>query len=201
MEQYDAALADFNRAIELNPKYDKVITQRGETYRLMKQYDAALADFNRAIELDTKYAWAIARRGQTYQAMEQYDAALADFNQALKIDDKSDWDFYCRGTIHLKLRQRVKAKKDFEVAIELAQQDYDKDPKNWQNTLNLALYHLVSGAEEKAKPYFEQTLTNKANKYFLQGCIRDLDDFLLLFPNHKQAKAARHRLTKALKSQ
>jgi tetratricopeptide (TPR) repeat protein len=36
MENYEAALKDFNRAIELNDKYQWAIAVRGETYRLMK---------------------------------------------------------------------------------------------------------------------------------------------------------------------
>ena len=52
MERYDEALADFSRAIELDPGNAWAIASRGETYRLMGRYDEALADFNRAIELD-----------------------------------------------------------------------------------------------------------------------------------------------------
>jgi tetratricopeptide (TPR) repeat protein len=52
MERYDQALADLNRAIELNPENASALASRGETYRLMERYDEALADFNRAIELD-----------------------------------------------------------------------------------------------------------------------------------------------------
>jgi len=52
MKRYDDALADLNRAIELNPEYAWAIAHRGRTYQAMKRYDDALADLNRAIELD-----------------------------------------------------------------------------------------------------------------------------------------------------
>ncbi|MHC5897710.1 tetratricopeptide repeat protein, partial [Nostoc sp.] len=67
--RYPEALEDFDRAIELNPKLDWAIANRGETYRLMKRYPEALKDFDRAIELDPKYDWAIANRGETYRLM------------------------------------------------------------------------------------------------------------------------------------
>jgi tetratricopeptide (TPR) repeat protein len=51
MERYDEALADFNRAIELDPDFGWAFSDRGETFRLMGRYDQALADLNRAIEL------------------------------------------------------------------------------------------------------------------------------------------------------
>ena len=68
--RFDDALADFNRAIELDPGLAWAIGSRGETYQAMGRYDEALADFNRAIELDPGRAWAIGSRGETYQAME-----------------------------------------------------------------------------------------------------------------------------------
>ena len=46
------ALADFTRAIELDPNDAWAITSRGQTYQAMERYDDALADFTRAIELD-----------------------------------------------------------------------------------------------------------------------------------------------------
>jgi hypothetical protein len=41
----DKALADLNRAIELDPGDALDIASRGETYRLMERYEEALADF------------------------------------------------------------------------------------------------------------------------------------------------------------
>jgi tetratricopeptide (TPR) repeat protein len=64
MERYEA-LADLNRAIELNPEdAASAFASRGETFRLMDRYEDALADFNRAIELDPDPAWVIASRGE-----------------------------------------------------------------------------------------------------------------------------------------
>jgi tetratricopeptide (TPR) repeat protein len=56
MERYDEALADLNRAIELDPSYAWAIGSHGQTYQAMERYDEALADLNRAIELDPSLA-------------------------------------------------------------------------------------------------------------------------------------------------
>lgn len=66
MEQYEPALSDFNRAIELNTESTKAYAHRGVVHGLLDQYEAALNDFNRAIELNPNYAWALANRGITY---------------------------------------------------------------------------------------------------------------------------------------
>ena len=73
MGKYEQALADFDRAIDLDEKMAWAIAERGETYRLMEKYELALADFDRAIDLDEKMAWAIASRGETYRLMEKYE--------------------------------------------------------------------------------------------------------------------------------
>ena len=52
MGRHGEALADFTRAIELNPAYGLALSSRGETYRLMGRYDEALSDLTRAIELN-----------------------------------------------------------------------------------------------------------------------------------------------------
>jgi len=119
MERYTEALQDFDRAIELDPKYDWAIASRGFTYRLMKHYTEALQDFNRAIELDPKSAWAIAGRGQTYKSMEHYTEALQDFDRAIELDPKLDWAIANRGQIYKSMEHYTEALQDFDRAIEL----------------------------------------------------------------------------------
>lgn len=59
--RYDEALADFTRAIDLDPKADWAIASRGVTYRQMGRYKDALTDLTRAIDL--------AESGWTYYQM------------------------------------------------------------------------------------------------------------------------------------
>ena len=48
------ALADFDKAIALDPKHVNAYIYRGETQRSMGKYDKAFADFDTAIEIDPK---------------------------------------------------------------------------------------------------------------------------------------------------
>ena len=47
MRHHGGALADFNRAIEIDPKLTWAIASRGETYRAMNRHPDALMDFDR----------------------------------------------------------------------------------------------------------------------------------------------------------
>ncbi|HXY90760.1 MAG TPA: tetratricopeptide repeat protein, partial [Xanthobacteraceae bacterium] len=48
---YDRAIADFNKVIELNPNYAKAYINRGNAYDNKGDHDRAIADYNKAIEL------------------------------------------------------------------------------------------------------------------------------------------------------
>jgi tetratricopeptide (TPR) repeat protein len=137
MERYQEALQDFDRAIELNPKYTWAITNRGETYGLMERYQEALQDFDRAIKLKPKYYWAIANRGYIYRLMERYQEALQDFDHAIEYNPKYTWAITNRGETYRLMERYQEALQDFDRAIEL-------DPKyQWAITHRVYTYLLL----------------------------------------------------------
>ncbi len=83
---YDKAFADYNKAIELNPKYAAAYNNRGLTYHKKAEYDKAFADFNIAIELNPKYVDAFNNRGIIYYEKGEYNKAIIDYQNALEID-------------------------------------------------------------------------------------------------------------------
>ena len=56
LSQYDKAIADYSKVIELEPKDSVGWTSRGYAYTGLGQYDKAVADFSKVIELDQKNA-------------------------------------------------------------------------------------------------------------------------------------------------
>ena len=119
LKQYEEALADYTRAIELDEKNAIAIASRGQAYGLINRYEEALADFTRAIELDEKYAGAIALRGATYQLMKRYEEALADFTRAIELDEKYAGAIALRGGTYRSMKRYEEALADFTRAIEL----------------------------------------------------------------------------------
>ncbi len=199
MERYDQALEDFNRAVELDPQYKLAITHRGITYRLMERYDKALQDFNRAIELNPKYEWAIAERGETHRLMERYEEALEDFNRAIELDPKYDWCRYLRALVYLTLQQTESAKVDLDTAIQIAQQKHTEKPDKYQNTFNLALYHLVAGNLSTAQELYQTALEQTHLQSEIRNAIQYLKDLLRVFPENIHAQQVKVLLEKKLK--
>src|SRR6266568_812217 len=142
-KHFDAAVAEFTKAIEGNPKDARGYANRGTAYRqaaraavaagdqegASTRYQSAMADFAKYIELAPKDASAYLERGETEIELKQYDAALADLNKALELkpDDLTANKF--RGFAELGLSQWDKAVADFAAVIQKKPDDlqsYDR---------------------------------------------------------------------------
>jgi tetratricopeptide (TPR) repeat protein len=124
MERYPEALADFDRAIELDPKYTWAIARRGVTYRGMERYPEALADFDRAIELDPKDNWLHYNRALAHIGLKQPENAKADLTQALQLakynydkNPNNHRNTFNLGLYYLVARQPEKAKLLYQNAL------------------------------------------------------------------------------------
>jgi len=82
----DGAIADHNRALELNPKSAGYYNNRGLAKRNKGDLDGAIADYDRALELNPKYAAAYSNRGDAKHAKGDLDGAIADYNRAVQLN-------------------------------------------------------------------------------------------------------------------
>src|SRR5437763_16770801 len=70
---HDGAIADYNRAIELDPKQPKAYRNRGFAKKAEEGHDGTVADYNRAIELYPKQAKGYYSRGVATKEAEGRD--------------------------------------------------------------------------------------------------------------------------------
>jgi tetratricopeptide (TPR) repeat protein len=96
---YQEAIKDFDRAIELDPKLAGAYWGRGKTYHELGDYQEAIKDFDRAIELDPKLAGAYWSRGKAYQKLGNQQQANEDFKTAGKLNDQEPQDISRRKEI------------------------------------------------------------------------------------------------------
>src|SRR5262249_47985028 len=84
-EEYEQAVACFDKAIRLQDRAGEMYNARGTAYRLLKKFDKAIADHSHALELQPKDFQAHCERGQAYREKGQYAKAVADQRKALKL--------------------------------------------------------------------------------------------------------------------
>jgi tetratricopeptide (TPR) repeat protein len=93
-KQYEAALADFDRAIALDPKLAKAYANRAEVHRMLGHYDQVIADTTQAIRLDPSFNAFYTVRALAYEQQGNLAGARADYDKALAIPAKGadgDW--------------------------------------------------------------------------------------------------------------
>ena len=54
--EWNLALNDYNKAINLNPQFPEAYFNRAVTYYQLQQPDLAMTDYNQAVKLDAKFA-------------------------------------------------------------------------------------------------------------------------------------------------
>ena len=117
--KYEQAIGNFNKAIELNPKYANAYYNRGVAYYSKGEYDKAIADYTKAIELNPKFAKAYNDRGIAYKNKGEYDKAIADYTKAIELNPKFAEAYYNRGWVYYKKGDIEKACADEKHACDL----------------------------------------------------------------------------------
>jgi len=123
LEDYERAIADYDRAIELNPEDAAAHYNRGNAYADLEDYERAIADYDRAIELNPELAQAHSNRGSAYAALEDYERAIADYDRAIELNPELAQAHSNRGLAYADLEDYERAIADYDRAIELNPED------------------------------------------------------------------------------
>lgn len=86
----DAALTDYNKAVEMKTDDANLLVSRGRALFTKKSYDLSVKDFDRAIELSPKTAVAFLSRGASYEKLGDVQKALADYKAASDLDASNE---------------------------------------------------------------------------------------------------------------
>ncbi|MDD5085168.1 MAG: tetratricopeptide repeat protein [Candidatus Omnitrophica bacterium] len=116
---FDRALADYNKATELNPDYAEPYSNRASIYALRKEFDKSIEDFTRMIELKPENSEVYANRGLAYNMRGELDKAVSDFDKAIELDPINVRAYFNRGVAYKDKGDIDKAISDWTKAIEL----------------------------------------------------------------------------------
>ncbi len=98
-QNYGAALADYDRAVELRFRDAKLFNNRAIVRGISKDYRGALADLDRALELSPQFVEALSNRGNAKAALGDPEGAVQDYEQALRLSPDYANAYYGLGRI------------------------------------------------------------------------------------------------------
>ena len=88
---FNHALLDFSKAIELSPNYAEAYSFRCIAYAGLCSNDLALADYNKAIEINPDLDTTYYGRAYLYEKMGKRDLAIADYKRFLELTKDVYW--------------------------------------------------------------------------------------------------------------
>ncbi len=117
--RHDAAIADYTKAIALNPDFAAAYGNRGSAYGRAGRNDDAIADYTRAIVLRPDVATTYHDRGLGYARKGAYDEAIADYTRAIALKHDFANAYDSRGSAYDAKHLYDKAIADYTQAITL----------------------------------------------------------------------------------
>jgi len=121
-QDYQGAIADFDKALSLNLNDAKAYLGRGSARYAQGDKQGAIADFNKALSLNPNDADVYLGRGIIRYEQGDKQGALADFNKALSLNPNGADIYLGRGVVRYEQGDKQGALADFQQAETLAQE-------------------------------------------------------------------------------
>ncbi|MCK5676015.1 MAG: tetratricopeptide repeat protein, partial [Verrucomicrobia bacterium] len=145
--QYEKALADIDRAIEVNPVYALAYIGRASGLNLQGQSVQAVKDYTKAIELCDGVAFFYNLRADAYAEMKNFDAALADHARAIELSP--DQNQYRRDRAFLLEKMGA-----YELALDHYSEQIAANPEGYLPYIGrAAFYERTQHFDEALKDY------------------------------------------------
>jgi tetratricopeptide (TPR) repeat protein len=112
----DGAIADFNRAAELDPKNDAPYYNRAQAKRLKNDTAGAIADYTKAIELGSTNPAAYNNRANARVENKDREGAISDYTHAIELKPDYARAYYNRAMLKKENGDKPGAAADFKRA-------------------------------------------------------------------------------------
>jgi len=135
LKEFDKAIADYSRAIEIVPGFGRAYHDRGHVYAALKQYDRAIADYDQALThvndlviaaqgatVEVNAAAVYYDRGNSLYELKRYEEAIGSYGEAISRSPRFGAAYNNRGVCHSELGDKKAACADRTKACELGDQ-------------------------------------------------------------------------------
>ncbi|MFN5538450.1 MAG: tetratricopeptide repeat protein [Candidatus Melainabacteria bacterium] len=120
-QNWQSAIDNFTKAIEIDPDSARAYLQRGVAKRKTNDYSGAIVDYGQAIEIDPDLYEAYVNRGVAKSLLFDYKGAIKDYSSALNIKPNSKSALLNRANGKEKIDDNLGAIDDLTQIIEISQ--------------------------------------------------------------------------------
>lgn len=166
LEEYNDAVADLTKVINIQPKNTNALIVRGRAYAKLKDWNNAINDQTTVLSMLTKkdsdYSKTLGRRAEAYKEAKRYTEAVADYttliNDALIASATPESEIYRqRGICYYHLGKFSEAAVDLEVVC-------TKYPNDRSALYLLGLSQFRNGSKDMAQKTGERLLDADPSK-------------------------------------
>lgn len=119
LDNAEAALNDYNKAIKYNPKAESGYEKRSQLYYELGNYELSNEDYKTLIYLDPGSTLAYMGVGRNFYAQERYEDAIAFFEYVIKLDNEYARAYSYRARCYIGLERYSEAVDDVITAINI----------------------------------------------------------------------------------
>jgi TolB-like protein/Tfp pilus assembly protein PilF len=152
--QFDRAIAEGKRALELDPLSVIITADLGADYMVARRYDEAIEQLRRAIEMDPRFYYAHWNLAEALELKGKMSEALPEYKKAAELDD-DPFVLALLGQAYAKLGQRDEALKILAQLPQLAAHRYVP-------SYGYAILHMALGEKDKAIEWLERSYDDRA---------------------------------------
>jgi len=150
------ALAESDRALELDPLSPIMNLHLGWHYLYTREYDRAIEQFEKTLELDSVYGLAHWYRGLAYEQKGMYGDAMRDLGKARSLLAENLAVHADMGRIQALAGHPGETEKAIEKLMQ-------KSKKNYVNSYQLALIHIGLGHNEQAFEWLDKAFHERSD--------------------------------------
>lgn len=119
---YESAIIDFTKAIEIDGEYIDAYRYRAIAKSSLCEYDDAIQDYSKMIEINIEDLQAYSNRAYLKTILKDFKGAIEDYNKAIELDNESKL-FTSRGKAKMQILDFKGAMLDFNIAVEKYPED------------------------------------------------------------------------------
>ncbi len=152
--QFDRAIAEGKRAVELDPLSLVINADLGQDYFIARRYDEAIAQLRKTIEMDPRFYLTHWDLGQVWQLKGQLNEAIAEYRKAVELND-DPFVLALLGQAYARAGQREEAQR---ILARLS----GEAKSRYVHAYSFALMYLALGDKERAIDEMERAYRERA---------------------------------------